>query len=194
MFNLRALFQKKQAEQEMDDELRFHLEKQMEQNVTRGMSAKEARDAALRQFGNVGVVKEECRDSWGIRFANELSQDLRYGLRQLRRNPGFTAVAVLTLALGIGATTALFTVVQSVLLKPLPYKDPAQLLRLYERSADERFPYNYSAGGVFAEWKKQSHGFSSMALVSHGADSFRKKCMPPSALRTCSPLSASSLL
>jgi predicted permease len=169
MFNLRALFQKNRAEREMDDELRFHLEKQMEQNVTRGMSTKEARDAALRQFGNVGVVKEECRDSWGIRFANELSQDLRYGLRQLRRNPGFTVVAVLTLALGIGATTALFTVVQSVLLKPLPYKDPAQLLRLYERSADERFPYNYSAGGVFAEWKKQSHGFSSMALVSPGA-------------------------
>ena len=166
---IRTSFHKPRLEADMDDELRFHLETQVEQNVIRGMSAKEARDAALRQFGNVGLVKEECRDSWGIRFANELSQDLRYGLRQLRRTPGFTIVATLTLALGIGATTALFTVVRSVLLKPLPYKDPARLLRLYERSADTRFPYNYNAGGVFAEWKKQSHGFSSMALVSPGA-------------------------
>ncbi|MCL5004892.1 MAG: ABC transporter permease [Acidobacteria bacterium] len=130
MFNLRALFHKNRAEREMDDELRFHLEKQIEQNIASGMSAEEARSAALRQFGNVGVIKEECRDSWGVRFINELAQDLRYGLRQLRRNPGFTAVAVLTLALGIGANTAIFAIIDGMILRPFPVASPNQLVRI----------------------------------------------------------------
>ncbi|HEX5411608.1 MAG TPA: ABC transporter permease [Terriglobia bacterium] len=165
---VRTLFHRPQLEVQMDDELRFHLEKQTEQNIARGLSAHEARYAALRQFGNIGQLKEECRDTWGMRLISELVQDIGYGFRQLHRNPGFATISILTLALGIGATTALFTVVRSVLLTPLPYKHPGQLLRLYERNA-EGFPYNYSAGGVFAEWKKQSHGFSSMALVFPGA-------------------------
>ena len=165
---IRTLFHRPQLEIQMEDELRFHLEKQIEQNIARGMSPEDARYAALRTFGNITQVKEECRDSWSMRLISELGQDLRYGLRQLRRNPGFATVAILTLALGIGATAALFTVVRSVLLKPLPYKDPGRLLRLYERNA-EGIPYTHSTGGVFAEWKKQSHGFSSMALVLPGA-------------------------
>ena len=128
MFNLRALFQKKRAEQEMDDELRFHLEKQTEQNIARGMSEEEARFAALRTFGNVGHVKEECRDTWGARFIQELAADFRYGLRQLRRNPGFTVVAVLTLALGIGANAAIFSVLYRNLIRPLPYPNADRLV------------------------------------------------------------------
>ncbi len=95
-----------------------------------------------------------------------LLQDIKFGLRTLAKNPGFTTVAVLTLALGIGATTALFTVVRSVLLRPLPYKDPARLLRLYEQSPDGKLPYNWVAGGVFDAWVKQNQSFSSLALVS----------------------------
>lgn len=102
---------------------------------------------------------------WGWNWLETMLSDARFALRQLRRNPGFTAAAVLTLTMGIGTTTALFTVVHSVLLEPLPFKDSGRLLRLYEHSSDDKFPYNNNAAGVFAEWKKQSRGFSDLALV-----------------------------
>ncbi|HKT11092.1 MAG TPA: ABC transporter permease [Terriglobia bacterium] len=162
MFNLGALFHKKQAEQEMDDELRFHLEKQVEQNIARGMTPEEARYTALRQFGNVGAVKEDCRDAWGIRIVNELLQDLRYGLRQLRRNPGFTAVAVLTLALGIGANTAIFSVVDSVLLAPLPYPRSNRLVVIWETLPRSGGTATISYPN-FLDWQRGARLFERMA-------------------------------
>ena len=143
---LRSLFRKKRVEQELSDELRFHLEKLVEQNIINGMTAEQARYAALREFGNVGSLKEECRDSWGVRFISELGQDIRYGLRQLRRNPGFTIVAVITLALGIGATTAIFSVVDALLIRPFPFVHAERLVFVWTTNPAKgwsQLPFSY---------------------------------------------------
>ncbi len=115
---------------ELDEEIRAHIEITVRERQERGESAKDARAAALREFGNVGLVKETTRDTWGYAWIEQLWQDVHYGLRMMRRSPAFTAVAVLTLALGIGANTAIFSAVNGILLDPLPYRDSARIVRI----------------------------------------------------------------
>ncbi len=127
---LRTQYRKKELNQDLSEELAFHIQQETEENIAAGMPPDEARYAALRKFGGVDQVKEECRDAWGLRFIDTILQDVRFGLRQVRRNPGLTAVAVLTLALGIGANTAVFSLIDAVMLRTLPVNRPDELLQL----------------------------------------------------------------
>ncbi|HYL61832.1 MAG TPA: ABC transporter permease [Candidatus Methylomirabilis sp.] len=165
---LQTVFRSGPAAQRLDEELQFHLDQQIAENIAAGMSRDEARHAAMRLFGNPTVLKEEARAAWGWIWFDNFARDLRHSSRTLSRTPGFSVLTILVIALGIGATTALFTVVRSVLLEPLPFRDPSRLVRLYEQSADGKFPYNASAAGVFAEWKKQSTAFADLAILEAG--------------------------
>jgi len=131
---MRALLHKDKVERDMDQELRFHLDMEIEANIKRGMNPTEARREALLTFGGLEKFKEECRDVRGAPMLDSMLQDLRYGARILFRNPGFTVVAVLTLGLGIGANTAIFSVIYGVLVKPLPYKEGNQLVIVQQQA------------------------------------------------------------
>ena len=159
----RALLRRRDVERELEEELRFHLDKAIEQNVARGMSHEEAVRAALFRFGRVENIKEECRDARGLRPLEEMWQDLRYGARKLLKSPGFSLVAVMTLALGIGANTAIFSVVNAVLLRPLPFERPEELVRVFgtnaRRSSFSR-PHSYLN---FNDMRAQNQTFEALA-------------------------------
>lgn len=162
---IQMLFNRGREAQRLNAELQYHLDRQIAENIDAGMSPDEARYAALRTFGNPTVLREQARSTWSWNALELLLYDVRYGIRTLARAPGFATVAILVMALGIGANVALFTVVRSVLLKPLPFNDPDQLMMLYESHVGDDAPYINVSGGAFAEWRKQNRSFTDMALM-----------------------------
>ena len=162
---LRSLFRRAQVERELDEELQFHLERQIEENVSRGLPEPQARIAALRAMNGIEQQKEKCRDVRRVTLIEDLTQDLRYGLRMLARNPVFTAIAVVTLALGIGANTAIFSVVNELLLRPLPLPNADRLVMVWEVTPEGRHQ-NTTSRANFLSWGEQSTAFEEMAAFS----------------------------
>ena len=159
----RALFRKEELERELEDELRYHLEREAALNRRTGMNADDADYSALKSFGPIQRSKEECRDARGVRLIEEFLQDLRYGKRLLAKNPGVSVIAIVTLALGIGANTAIFSVVNAFLLRPLPYGDPDRLVMVDSQQ------HNQSIGVSFADyedWRKQNNVFEELAFFN----------------------------
>jgi len=157
---------RRRREEELDRDIREHLEMEIRDNLERGMSPEAARTAALRKFGNVARIKEDTRAVWGWTRLEQILQDTRYALRMLRKNPGFATVAIVTLALGIGMNTAVFSVVNTVLLKPLPYPHAERLVWLADYN--ERFKMEAVAGPDFLDWKQQAQSFEKMAGYGYG--------------------------
>lgn len=160
---LAFVFQRSRVEREMEDELRSHLQSRTDDLERQGLLRAEAERRARVEFGGYQRYKEECREALGTRFTREVIADLRYGLRVLRRNPGFAAIAISTLALGVGATTAIFSVVNAVMLKPLPFLTADRLVRI------ESVIVATWRGGVasypdFLDWRARNHVFDGMAV------------------------------
>ncbi|HYY58525.1 MAG TPA: ABC transporter permease, partial [Pyrinomonadaceae bacterium] len=160
---LRVWSWRRNREEELNAELRSHLEMAVQDRVERGETLEEAEAAVRREFGNAGLIKEVTREMWGWVWLEQLLQDIKYGVRSLRRTPNFTAVAVLTLALGIGANTAIFSVVEAVLLRALPYRDADRLVTLWEDDRKANHPRNVTSSANFLDWQSQAKSFQEMA-------------------------------
>jgi putative ABC transport system permease protein len=160
-----AILRRSRMESEMDTELRFHIEARAEDLIRNGVPREKALLQARIEFGGIERAKEECRDTRRVMLIETLVRDVRYSLRMLRSSPGFSMVAILTLALGIGANTAIFSVVDSVLLRPLPYADPAGLVMVWENSSQHPNPHNTVSPPDFLDWSRRNAVFSGMAAI-----------------------------
>jgi putative ABC transport system permease protein len=175
---LRALFRKKKADLDLSEELQFHVQNQIDEYVAQGMDPEEARHAAFRSLGGVEQVKEECRDARHINFIDNFLRDGRFGLRMLRRSPVFALVACVTLALGIGATTSIFSVVRAVIFAPLPFRQPENLVHLWlsegppgqhYRRGDQAF-FSSARPADLYDWRAQNQSFERVSA-------YRKRSM-----------------
>jgi predicted permease len=165
----RRFFKRADADADLTEELEAHLQHEVDENLARGMSETEARRRARVKLGSVRRVRETVWERNSLEWLETVLHDLRYAVRTLGRSPGFSVTAVLVMALGIGANVALFTVVRSVLLKPLPFREPERLIQLYEKSPDGRREFSYVAGGMYTAWKKAASSVEDMAIFGMGS-------------------------
>src|SRR6202522_3906323 len=169
---LGGIFQRSRVQNEMEAELQFHLEAYAEELIQSGVPRAEAMRRARLEFGGMEGTKEECLEARGASYVDNLIQDLRYGVRSMMRAPGFTAMAVLALALGIGANTAIFSVVNAVLLRPLPYDQPDRLVQLWHVPPQAAFPgiaeFPVSPAN-FLDWRSQTQSFEGMSAYGRGS-------------------------
>ena len=160
-----GLVRRGSMERRLDAEMRFHVDMLTEQHIRAGRSPSDARRAALAAFGGLERFKDDARDEYRSRLVDELGQDIRYAVRVIRRNPGFGVAAALTFALGIGASTAIFSVVHGVLLRPLPYKDPDRLVVLWERQPGRGNDRNVVSVPNYEAWRSRARSFDGMAAL-----------------------------
>src|SRR5215207_6964556 len=151
-------------EQELDEEMRFHLERDIEQNIKSGMTPEDARYAALKSFGGVDQSKEECRNARGVELIENTVRDVTYSLRVLLKSYGFTIVVILTLALGIGANTAIFSFANGILLRPLPYPQSDRLVVLDEFSYKQGRESMAVSYPNFVDWREQNKSFEDIGI------------------------------
>lgn len=159
---IRLIFKRNEVEQELENELRYHLDMKIEENAVKGMSDEEARRSALLAIGGIDQKKEECRDTRGLQWLEDIIRDLSYGFRFLRRNPGFTVLTAITLALGIGSATAIFSLVNATLLKELPYKDAGRIIhiaRIVPQTPDPQAWISFE----FEAWKESASSCNAIA-------------------------------
>jgi len=171
MLRLRALFSRSSVESRLSEEMRFHIELETEKNVRLGMTAANARRKALLDFGGLDAMKEEQRDARGTRPLEDALADMRYALRVLRRNKVLTTAAVVTLALGIGANTAIFSVVNAVILRALPFPHGERLMMLSEDNAEKGWVRNWVAPANYLDWKERVKAFEDVAAYTGGGGS-----------------------
>jgi predicted permease len=162
---LRGMLKRDRLDHDLDDELRSHIEMRAADNLAAGMSPEEANYEAQKRFGNTALLKEDTREVDVVAWLDETARDFHHALRMLRRSPGFTAVSVLTLALGIGANTAIFSVINSVLLRPLPYHDPDNLVMVWESNSQHVNPHNTVSPPNFLDWQSRNTVFSGMSFI-----------------------------
>ncbi len=165
-FRFKALLFGASKRQDLEDEMQSHLDMRIEEHITSGMSPEEARNAALKEFGGVEQIKEECIDSWGVRIANDLLQDIHFGFRQILKHKGFTAVVILTLALCIGANTVIFSVINSIFFKPYPFPDVDRLVLIWNKFPQVGIDKYVNQKVHYLERTRDTTVFEDLALIN----------------------------